>query len=76
MRDLLLNAATPFLVEPTLIPNLSPLGKTVVMAQMKQRFFSDQPLQIPMDASGVIDEARTLKRRRMALENGMWSKPQ
>jgi hypothetical protein len=69
MRDLLLNSAdAPFLVEPTPIPDLSPLGKTVVMAQMKQQFFSDQSMQNPMDTAGVIDMARTLKAQRLALE--------
>jgi hypothetical protein len=69
MRDLLLNSAdAPFVISPTPIPDLSPMGKAQVVQQVKKQLLTQGAMAAPPGPDGILAMVRTMKAQQLAAE--------
>jgi hypothetical protein len=69
MRDLLLNSAdAPFVISPTPIADLSPMGKAQVVQQVKKQLLTQGAMAAPPGPDGILEMVRTMKAQQLAAE--------
>ncbi|MGE8165195.1 hypothetical protein ACQKRQ_34230 [Paraburkholderia sp. NPDC080076] len=69
MRDLLLNSAdAPFVISPTPVPELSPMGKAQVVQQVRKQLLTQGTMAAPPGPDGILEMVRTMKAQRLAAE--------